>query len=79
MQTDYHLSGRIPVVPPFPGTLTTFDAPKAGTGFNQGTLPLAITPDGVIMGLYRDPNNLSHGFLFRHAQLVGENLDIVFR
>ena len=46
------------------GTLTTFDAPKAGTGFNQGTLPLAITSEGVIMGLYRDPNNLSHGFLF---------------
>jgi hypothetical protein len=47
------------------GTLTTFDAPEAGTGFNQGTLPLAITPEGVIMGLYRDPNRLSHGFLFR--------------
>jgi hypothetical protein len=44
--------------------IITFDAPGAGTGFNQGTLPLAITPEGVIMGLYRDANNLSHGFLF---------------
>jgi hypothetical protein len=34
-------------------------------GSNQGTLPLAITPAGVIMGLYRDAKNLSHGFLFR--------------
>ena len=42
-----------------------FDAPGAGTGSNQGTLPLAITPAGVIMGLYRDAKNLSHGFLFR--------------
>ena len=47
------------------GTLTTLDVPEAGTVFNQGTLPLAITFEGEIMGLYRDQNNLSHGFLFR--------------
>lgn len=46
------------------GTLTTFDAPGAGTGFSQGTAPMGITPNGVIMGLYRDANSASHGFLF---------------
>jgi len=46
------------------GTLITFDAPGAGTGFNQGTAPLGISDAGVIMGLYRDANYVSHGFLF---------------
>ena len=46
------------------GTVTTFDAPGAGTGFVQGTAPLGITPGGVIMGLYIDVNNVDHGFLF---------------
>jgi hypothetical protein len=45
------------------GTITTFDVPGAGTGFNQGTAPLGITPAGVIMGLYRDANYGVHGFL----------------
>ena len=46
------------------GTVTTFDVPGAGTGFNQGTAPLGITPAGEIMGLYVDANNVTHGFLF---------------
>ena len=46
------------------GTLTTFDAPGAGNGFNQGTAPLGITPGGVIMGLYIDANYVRHGFIF---------------
>jgi hypothetical protein len=45
------------------GTITTFDVPGAGTGFNQGTAPLGITPSGLIMGLYRDPDSGVHGFL----------------
>jgi hypothetical protein len=45
------------------GTLATFDAPGAGTGFNQGTAPLGIDPAGEIMGHYIDSNNRSHGFL----------------
>jgi hypothetical protein len=45
------------------GTVTTFDVPGAGTGFNQGTAPLGINPAGVIMGLYIDANNGHHGFL----------------
>jgi hypothetical protein len=47
------------------GTISTFDAPGAGTGFNQGTLPWGITPGGVILGTYRDANFVSHGFTFR--------------
>jgi len=46
------------------GTVTTFDVPAAGTGFNQGTAPLGITPSGVIMGIYIDANYVHHGFLF---------------
>jgi hypothetical protein len=46
------------------GTITTFDAPGAGTGFQQGTAPMGITPSGVIMGFYRDPKYAHHGFLF---------------
>jgi hypothetical protein len=45
------------------GTVTTFDAPCAGTGFNQGTAPLGINPAGVIMGLYINANYGHHGFL----------------
>jgi hypothetical protein len=46
------------------GTITTFDVPGAGKGFNQGTAPLGINPGGVIMGLYIDANYVYHGFLF---------------
>jgi hypothetical protein len=49
------------------GAITTFDAPGAGTGYNQGTLPVGITPGGMIMGLYRDANNVTHGFIFMPA------------
>jgi hypothetical protein len=42
----------------------TFDATGAGTGFQQGTAPMGITPGGVIMGFYIDPNYAHHGFLF---------------
>ena len=45
------------------GTVTTFDVPGAGTGFDQGTVPLGIDPAGEIMGFYRDANGVSHGFL----------------
>ena len=42
---------------------TTFDAPGAGTGPFQGTLPQAINPAGAIAGLYLDASSLYHGFL----------------
>jgi hypothetical protein len=50
------------------GGVTTFDVPGAGTKFhqfpNQGTVPLGINPEGVIMGFYVDENGAHHGFLF---------------
>ena len=44
-------------------TYTTFDAPGAGTGPNQGTLALAIDPAGAITGYYIDASGVNHGFL----------------
>jgi hypothetical protein len=54
------------------GTVSTFDAPGAGTGNFQGTMTIGITPGGVVAGIYLGPNDggflgfpyNSHGFLF---------------
>jgi probable HAF family extracellular repeat protein len=50
------------------GTVTTLDVPGAGAVHNahpnEGTAPLGITPAGEIMGLYKDANGATHGFLF---------------
>ena len=40
-----------------------FDAPGAGTGSGEGTLPISINPAGKITGLTRDANLVRHGFL----------------
>jgi hypothetical protein len=45
------------------GTITTFDAPGAGTGSGQGTLACAINPAGAIAGLSQDNNGVYHGLL----------------
>ena len=45
------------------GTFVTFDAPGAGMGPFEGTLPFAIDPAGVITGAYFDANFVPHGFL----------------
>lgn len=49
------------------GTLTTFDAPGAGSGPNQGTSCPGCTSGlnqwGAIAGTYTDSNNVRHGFL----------------
>ena len=46
------------------GTITTFDAPGAGTtGSFPGTYAVGINPEGTIAGMYTDANNGSHGFL----------------
>lgn len=45
------------------GKFTTFDAPGAGTGAYQGTMPISISPEGAITGFYVDANNAVHGFL----------------
>src|SRR5678816_3366673 len=44
-------------------TITTFDAPSAGTGPGQGTQPFAINPAGLITGFYFDAGDAIHGFL----------------
>ncbi len=47
------------------GEIAIFDDSQApaGTGANQGTIPVGITDFGVIAGNYVDGNNLSHGFV----------------
>src|SRR6476620_7592992 len=44
-------------------TITTFDAPGAGTGPLQGTYATNINPSGTIIGFSRDANNARHGFV----------------
>src|SRR2546422_30466 len=51
-----------PLIGPQP-TITTFDAPGAGTGPGQGTLPFAINPSDAVAGRYIDARDVSHGFL----------------
>jgi len=45
------------------GTITTFDAPSAGTGMNQGTDAGHINPAGTISAPYIDSSGVSHGYL----------------
>jgi len=45
------------------GTITTFDAPGAGTDAFQGTYPLSINTAGQIVGTYMDINSVQHGFV----------------
>jgi hypothetical protein len=45
------------------GRMTLFDEPDAGKGNFQGTLPIAISTSGVVLGVYLDSNNVYHGFL----------------
>ncbi|MGA9688201.1 MAG: hypothetical protein WBQ81_15700, partial [Candidatus Sulfotelmatobacter sp.] len=44
-------------------TFTTFEAPGAGTGAAQGTVPFSINTAGAIAGMYYDANNAYHGFV----------------
>ncbi|HEX8815371.1 MAG TPA: hypothetical protein VF753_07715, partial [Terriglobales bacterium] len=39
------------------GGITEFSVSGAGTGFNEGTFPNSITPDGAISGYYVDADN----------------------
>jgi hypothetical protein len=45
------------------GSITTFEAPFAGTGAGQGTYPMTNNREGAISGYYVDANNVYHGFL----------------
>src|SRR5436190_3912813 len=44
-------------------TITTFDAPGAGTDPFQGTYATNIAPSGPIIGFTGDANNVRHGFI----------------
>lgn len=43
--------------------ITTFDAPGAGTGPQQGTFPQSVSEAGAITGWYVDSRFVSHGFV----------------
>jgi hypothetical protein len=49
--------------PLFAQSITTFDAPGAGTGPLQGTYATNINPSGTIIGFSRDATNVRHGFI----------------
>src|SRR5262245_39507373 len=44
-------------------TITSFDAPGAGTGAFQGTYATNIAPSGPIIGFSRDASDVRHGFI----------------
>src|SRR5580698_10413000 len=44
-------------------TIVEFEAPGAGTGAYEGTVPNDINSEGAITGLYFDENDVGHGFL----------------
>ncbi len=45
------------------GTFLTFDAPGAGTGYQQGTIPVTLNRKGAVTGRYIDSHNVYHGFV----------------
>jgi hypothetical protein len=49
--------------PTFAQSITTFDAPGAGTGPLQGTYATNINPSGTIIGFMRDAADVRHGFV----------------
>src|ERR1051325_1295059 len=44
-------------------TITTFDAPGAGTGGRKGTYVLDIDQSGRTIGFFRDANDVRHGYI----------------
>ena len=49
------------------GTVTSFDAPGAGTKATQGTSPSSINTAGDITGTYSDTSSAAHGFVLTPA------------
>jgi hypothetical protein len=45
------------------GDITKFDAPGAGTGSGQGTIPFLNNPADEITIFYIDANGVAHAFL----------------
>jgi hypothetical protein len=56
-------------------TITTFDAPGAGTGPGQ---VWSIAPNGAVTGFFFDPNNVVHGFA-READAGASGLPKFYR
>lgn len=52
------------------GSFTEFDAPGAGQGTAQGTVPVGLNDTGVITGYYLDGNYVFHGFAGRSDNLT---------
>ena len=44
-------------------TITTFDAPGAGTEAGQGTFGVGLTPNREIEGVYVDASGVLHGYV----------------
>ena len=44
-------------------TITTFDAPGAGTGAGQGTRAYSINPSGIIAGFFIDSAGAARGYV----------------
>ena len=45
------------------GTISTFEAPAAGTEPGQGTIATGIDAAGDVIGIYADASNVIHGFM----------------
>jgi hypothetical protein len=45
------------------GSITTFDAPGASTGFGEGTVAESINPAGAIAGVFLDASRVGHGYV----------------
>jgi hypothetical protein len=43
--------------------ITSFDAPGAGIGLQQGTIVLAINTAGAVTGIYKDADNMIHSYV----------------
>ena len=52
------------------GSITTFDAPGAGTATAQGTGSFALNAPGTVVGTYADENSVIHGFEVTLAQVA---------
>jgi len=46
--------------------IVTFDAPGAGTGAGQGTVPQGINPEGTVAGQFSDSKGVGYGFVRAH-------------
>jgi hypothetical protein len=58
----HHFSDRL-LAFPAKSVITSFDAPGAGRGAQQGTYPYGINNYDVVTGYYIDSNYVAHGFV----------------